>query len=1707
MKIKPFTNQVQFIPKDAKGKFVKGQIFPADHFEVSATDIASMESGASPDLVNPNGGGSGNSGGGEGISIENLVPSLKNINPSQDQTITLLEPTATAYSMTVTVEHNKIEEVRTTYQWQESTDGGSTWSDMSGETSATVSLPSGRTNAQSGYKYRLKLENPDAVQTPVYSGVWTIVVNKVISIIAQPTFTPTNQGDQATIQCEATITSGTIDHKWQKKEAGTELWSDISGASGTGTASGSVFSYQTPVLDIDEDTDDQYRVIFSATDAADLNSSPVTVVVLGADFRIQPPINNIEFWDLEEDGALIFDPTNSADYTITSLSNSRTKFSSKMWGQGSCSSEGGHSYGEVPVSGGDQFRLRLNSGRGVSGSGNLGGGYAGLFEGTAVSQSSALLIAGGAGSGGSDGTDDCGNDGGDGGGSSGGDGTDFSATVTGGDGGTQSAVGSGGAASGSSAATTFNQTYTSNTTVAIPTGVQSVTYTIHGGAGGAGGNSSLLIGSPPTFNNQSGGAGGKGQKITGILTGVEGLTLNIITGNNGGNGSGSNGANTGGSSGTSPAGYPYNGGVGGPTSGGETWGTDASGGGGGAASIISIDSSNILAIAGGGGGGGGAAANASFPSGDGQTSTQIRTTIGSITSGYGGGSGQNANGGSGGGGGGSHAGYGGPNKHAGNHISGDGGNGGEGYYNSTYHASASTLQTSDSNSSYVTIEYEILGENGGDGDALQGGNGGGFVNAVGQENFLTAGTYTWTCPTGVFLVSAVCIGGGGHGYDQNESGSGGSNVPGGGGGLGWKNDIPVTPGQTYTVKVGAESYDNLGISGATFTGNGSGDSYFINASTVFGGGGGVLNYIGGGYIGDGGGEGGGTNVVSGAFWGGCGAGGYTGAGGKGGYGTAGYNGTGGGAGGGGATSFPSGGGGGVSVYGQGSNGQGGSGFSGGGGGSGGTSGTAGAGNSGSHYRGNGGLYGGGGGCGGSGQNGGGGTGGAGAVRLIWGQGRSYPSTLTTDQTPVTVTSSSGTSGGAGGGGYYGGGGGASGNAGSGGGGGGSGYIDSTLTNAATSSFAASSDTDRGTAGNIDSDSRIVINDTFINITTQPSSQVVVAGNTVTFSVVATVNDLANPTLNYQWQKAAAAVGSTFSDISGATSSSYTTGSLTASNNLEQYRCKITNEFCNNKFSDNVLTLVGSGGSQTYVIESTGITNVPLTDATEFTFKIWGAGGGGTGEGCGGPYSGGAGGFGAKTVTVPSGDTSSLTVFVGATGLGDSSAGLSGYGAGRGGQRTYIEWVPTGSVGGYEWIVGGGGGAGQAGNGGGGGGLATGVGGNGTGPNAGTGANTGSGGGQGGSSSGGTGGGTGGGGNSGGGAAGGAPYNQGNRGGGGGSGYFGGGGGGGDNTGNNCTGGGAGGGSGGTFESSFSGVTISNSLSQNGSNGSGSGAAAPYNTDSDYVAGRGANNGHGLAVVSVVVPGIIQMTGINSGTQTNISNLSSTTTLSEPAYIAATGGKNYSVTVRLRGGSPSGTGGYVQGTFTVFAGQTYRLHYDSKYAAVFLGTSVNGDKCVMLAAEGGYQGNGVYGGTASGGNAGYPSGGTGSNLNNSGGGTGGTTSGYKSGSGGTGGVEGQSDGYSGSPGGNGGFFSAGNGGSGVDGNGGSGGMGYYGGGGGGGGWDLQYNAGGEFGGGGGGGSSYYGGLPSSSGTQVTVTSTSAGTESGGTQIQIISVAEV
>ena len=287
------------------------------------------------------------------------------------------------------------------------------------------------------------------------------------------------------------------------------------------------------------------------------------------------------------------------------------------------------------------------------------------------------------------------------------------------------------------------------------------------------------------------------------------------------------------------------------------------------------------------------------------------------------------------------------------------------------------------------------------------------ILAPGQAEYTTPGTYTWVAPAGVTSVSAMAVGAGGAG----SGGWGGrygyyGGTSGGGGGLGWRNSISVTPGTSYTVVVGAGNgiFTEPGNFGMLSSGYDGGDSYFINTSTVKGGGGKAGRAIdspptpsGGDYVGAGGGNGGqGALVIYEQIRsaGGGGAGGYSGAGGAGNYASGGSAGSGGGGGGGGGNAgdpTAGTGGGGVGLYGQGSNGSGGTGASGWGGngtgyGGGGGSGGASASNveGGQNATAGGDYGGGGGGCGGSGYPKGG-NGGGGAVRIMWGGGRSYPS--------------------------------------------------------------------------------------------------------------------------------------------------------------------------------------------------------------------------------------------------------------------------------------------------------------------------------------------------------------------------------------------------------------------------------------------------------------------------------------------------------------------------------------------------------------------------------------------------------------------------------------------------------------------------------------------------------------------------------------------
>jgi hypothetical protein len=253
------------------------------------------------------------------------------------------------------------------------------------------------------------------------------------------------------------------------------------------------------------------------------------------------------------------------------------------------------------------------------------------------------------------------------------------------------------------------------------------------------------------------------------------------------------------------------------------------------------------------------------------------------------------------------------------------------------------------------------------------------------------GTVNWVVPPAVSSISVMLVGRGGQTSGIGNQVTAG--VGGGGAASVYANNMAITGGSTETIYFAVASSRGYEFRGTYFYG------VFAEGgrNATFGNEGGSSTYCYGGTA-NSGGTGGSNGTGSGA-----GAAGYSGNGGNGGgQNTAGTSGSGGGGGGaGGSSPYASRGGpggGGVGLLGAGSSGSGGAGQQPGGGGSNGGSGGAIQ----TYSGGDGGAYGGGCGGGGAGYDydpypGSAGQAGAGAIRIIWGPNRAYPSTNTADQ--------------------------------------------------------------------------------------------------------------------------------------------------------------------------------------------------------------------------------------------------------------------------------------------------------------------------------------------------------------------------------------------------------------------------------------------------------------------------------------------------------------------------------------------------------------------------------------------------------------------------------------------------------------------------------------------------------------------------------------
>lgn len=135
-----------------------------------------------------------------------------------------------------------------TYQWQVSTDGGSTYNNITGATAATYSF-SGVTAAQNANRYRCNISSPCGSAT---SNAALLTVNTLPAVTAQPSDVNICAGSSATFSITATGTG--ITYQWQVSTNGGSSYSDITGETS--------FSYTIPAVSLAMNNN-RYRCVVS----------------------------------------------------------------------------------------------------------------------------------------------------------------------------------------------------------------------------------------------------------------------------------------------------------------------------------------------------------------------------------------------------------------------------------------------------------------------------------------------------------------------------------------------------------------------------------------------------------------------------------------------------------------------------------------------------------------------------------------------------------------------------------------------------------------------------------------------------------------------------------------------------------------------------------------------------------------------------------------------------------------------------------------------------------------------------------------------------------------------------------------------------------------------------------------------------------------------------------------------------------------------------------------------------------------------------------------------------------------------------------------------------------------------------------------------------------------------------------------------------
>ena len=166
-----------------------------------------------------------------------------------------------------------------TYQWERSDDGGNNYTQVTGATSASYTTPTLTFAADNNDRYRSVVSLVGS-SAPITSTFALLTILRVISIQTQPQNVGVIEGNTATFNIVASITSDVITYQWQKSTDSGVNWSNINGANSA--------SYTSPATVYPTTPSEQFRCILSNPNATTVTSNAATLTVNESEFVSAP---------------------------------------------------------------------------------------------------------------------------------------------------------------------------------------------------------------------------------------------------------------------------------------------------------------------------------------------------------------------------------------------------------------------------------------------------------------------------------------------------------------------------------------------------------------------------------------------------------------------------------------------------------------------------------------------------------------------------------------------------------------------------------------------------------------------------------------------------------------------------------------------------------------------------------------------------------------------------------------------------------------------------------------------------------------------------------------------------------------------------------------------------------------------------------------------------------------------------------------------------------------------------------------------------------------------------------------------------------------------------------------------------------------------------------------------------------------------------